>query len=70
MEIGNIEGKSIWHQNKLFILIEVTIITAYIVIQNLYQILPVSEVPYLLIFGWLMLRFRGLRWSSIGLKKP
>lgn len=70
MEIENATETSRWHKNKLFILIEVTIIASYIIIQNLYHILPISEVPYLFIFAWVMLRLRGLRWSSIGLKKP
>lgn len=70
MEIENATETSCCHKNKLFILIEVTIIASYIIIQNLYHILPLSEVPYLFIFAWIMLRLRGLRWRSIGLTKP
>ena len=33
-------------------------------------ILPVTEVPALLILGWVSLRRRGLRWSSVGLRRP
>ena len=33
-------------------------------------VLPVSEVPALLILGWVSLRRRGLRWSSVGLRRP
>ena len=32
--------------------------------------LPVSEVPALLILGWVSLRRRGLRWASVGLRRP
>jgi hypothetical protein len=70
METQTNSGASGWKENKLFIAIEATLIALYIVVQNLYHILPVSEVPYLFLFAWLMLRLRGLKWSSIGLKKP
>jgi len=33
-------------------------------------VLPVTEVPALLILGWVSLRRRGLRWSSVGLRRP
>ncbi len=32
--------------------------------------LPISEVPALLILGWVSLRRRKLRWSSVGLRRP
>jgi uncharacterized protein len=32
--------------------------------------LPISEVPALLILGWVSLRRRKLRWSSVGLRPP
>jgi hypothetical protein len=32
--------------------------------------LPISEVPALLILGWVSLRRRKLRWSSVGLRQP
>lgn len=70
METQTNSGVSGWKENKLFITIEVIVIAVFIVIQNLYHILPISEVPYLLLFAWLMLRLRGLKWSSIGLAKP
>src|SRR6188474_3117060 len=33
-------------------------------------VLPISEVPALLILGWVSLRRRKLRWSSVGLRQP
>ena len=33
-------------------------------------VLPVTEVPALLILGWVSLRRRKLRWSSVGLRRP
>jgi membrane protease YdiL (CAAX protease family) len=32
--------------------------------------LPISEVPALLILGWMSLRRRKIRWSSVGLRHP
>jgi len=32
-------------------------------------VLPVTEVPALVILGWVSLRRRGLRWSSVGLRR-
>ncbi|MFL5548776.1 MAG: CPBP family intramembrane glutamic endopeptidase [Gemmatimonadales bacterium] len=32
-------------------------------------VLPITEVPALLILGWISLRRRGLRWSSVGLRR-
>ena len=37
---------------------------------NIYHVVPISETPWLFILGWLSLRRRGLRWSSLGLKRP
>jgi CAAX protease family protein len=31
---------------------------------------PVSEVPFLVVLGWLSLRRRKLRWASVGLTRP
>src|SRR4051794_23480353 len=33
-------------------------------------VLPVTEVPALFILGWVSLRRRRLRWSSVGLRRP
>ena len=34
------------------------------------SVLPISEVPALLVLGWVSLRRRKLRWSSVGLRRP
>jgi membrane protease YdiL (CAAX protease family) len=32
--------------------------------------LPFSEIPFLLLFGWLSLWLRGIGWRAVGLKRP
>jgi len=32
--------------------------------------LPFSEIPFLLLFGWLSLWLRGVGWKGVGLKRP
>lgn len=59
-----------WKDSKIVGVVELTAISVFIFIQNKYKILPISEVPYLFLFGWMMLRLRGLKWRSIGLTKP
>lgn len=34
------------------------------------RLLPVSSTPYLLLFAWLMLRSRSLRWRDVGMTRP
>ena len=37
---------------------------------NVFDVVPVTETPWLVLFGWLSLRLRGLRWRSVGLTRP
>lgn len=59
-----------WRESKLLAAFEIAIAASILISQNVYHILPVSEVPYIFLFGWIMLRLRGYRWSSVGLKRP
>src|SRR5215208_1629525 len=36
----------------------------------LADFLPLSEVPFLLLLGWVSLRLRGVGWRGVGLKRP
>ena len=36
----------------------------------LADFLPFSETPFLLLWGWLSLRLRGVGWRGVGLKRP
>jgi membrane protease YdiL (CAAX protease family) len=49
----------------LEICVALLILTAY-----LAGFLPLSEVPFLLLWGWLSLRVRGVGWRGVGLKRP
>lgn len=37
---------------------------------NLFDVVPVSETPWLVLIGWLSLRRRRLGWSAVGLRRP
>jgi membrane protease YdiL (CAAX protease family) len=37
---------------------------------NLFDIVPISETPWLVILGWFSLRRRGLTWRTLGLRHP
>lgn len=43
---------------------------ALVVAANIYDLVPVSETPWLVALGWLSLRRRGLAWRSLGLRRP
>jgi uncharacterized protein len=36
----------------------------------LADFLPLSEVPFILLWGWLSLRVRGVGWRGVGLRRP
>jgi membrane protease YdiL (CAAX protease family) len=37
---------------------------------NVFDVVPVTETPWLVLLGWLSLRMRGLGWLSVGLRRP
>src|SRR5262245_30106080 len=46
------------------------ILVVVILAAFLRDLIPISETPVLLLLAWVSLRYRGLRWSAIGLKRP
>ena len=70
LEIDDPEERSGWKNSKFAAIIELALISVFIVAQNTYKILPLGEVPYLVVLFWLLLRLRGLKWASLGLSKP
>jgi membrane protease YdiL (CAAX protease family) len=56
-------------ENKLLIALEISI-ALLILAAYLADFLPVSETPFLLLFGWLSLWIRGVGWRGVGLKRP
>lgn len=49
---------------------EVAVAAALVVGANVYDIVPISETPWLVAIGWLSLRMRGRSWKSVGLARP
>lgn len=49
---------------------ELLLAGAIIVGANIYDVVPVSETPWLVLLGWLSLRRRGLTWRALGLQRP
>jgi hypothetical protein len=41
-----------------------------LIVADLYGLVPLSKVPFLLLLGWASLRLRGLGWSSVGFVRP
>lgn len=37
---------------------------------NVFDVVPVSETPWLVLIGWLSLRLRGRSWRDLGLRRP
>lgn len=57
--------------NRIFIAIELTIVVAFIAADRFDLIrVPLTLTLPLILFGWVSLRLRGLRWRDIGLRAP
>jgi len=57
-----------WRQSKWLILAEL-IVVALIFVADARNLIPLSKTPFLLVFGWLSLRVRKVRWRDIGLSR-
>jgi len=55
-----------WRQSKWLILVEL-IVVVLIFWADERKMIHLSKTPYLLAFGWISLRVRGLRWRNAGL---
>ena len=49
---------------------ELLLAGALVVGANVFDVVPVSETPWLVLLGWLSLRLRGLGWKTLGLRRP
>jgi len=54
-------------RGRLWAALELLVAAALVVGANVYDFVPVTETPWLVLIGWLSLRRRGLDWSSVGL---
>jgi uncharacterized protein len=57
-------------RKRLLAVAELLLATALIVGANVFDVVPVSETPWLVMLGWLSLRLRGLTWKTLGLQRP
>ena len=57
-----------WRQSRWLALVEFAIF-ALIFLADKKHLIPVSETPFLLVFGWISLRVRGLGWRDVGLTR-
>lgn len=49
---------------------ELLVAVALVVGANVFDVVPVTETPWLVALGWLSLRRRGLAWRTLGLRQP
>jgi membrane protease YdiL (CAAX protease family) len=49
---------------------ELVVAGALVVGANVFDVVPVSETPWLVALGWLSLRLRGRGWRSLGFRRP
>ena len=55
-----------WRNSKWLIAAELVVVALFFV-ADAYHLIPFSKTPFLVAFGWLSLRIRGITWRSIGL---
>jgi hypothetical protein len=57
-------------RGKLLAAAELAFAAALIVGANIYDVVPVSETPWLILIGWFSLWRRGIGWRGVGLARP
>jgi membrane protease YdiL (CAAX protease family) len=55
-----------WRQSKWLAIAELVVV-ALIFVADARHLIPFSKTPFLLVFAWISLRVRNLRWRSVGL---
>jgi membrane protease YdiL (CAAX protease family) len=50
--------------------IELLLAAALVVGANIFDVVPISETPWLVAIGWLSLRLRRLSWRTLGFRSP
>jgi len=56
-----------WRQSKWLAIAELVFV-ALIFLADFRHLIFFSKTPYILLFGWISLRVRGLRWRDVGLR--
>ena len=57
-------------RGRLWAALELLLAAALVVGANVYDFVPVTETPWLVLIGGLSLRRRGLGWRAVGLTRP
>lgn len=57
-------------RQRLWAAAELLLAGALVIGANVLDVIPVSETPWLVLLGWFSLRLRGLRWKTLGLRRP
>lgn len=61
--------KALPHQ-RWWAIVELLTAGALVVGANVFNVVPVSETPWLVGLGWLSLRRRNIGWREVGLRRP
>jgi len=56
-----------WRQSKWLVLVEFAIVVL-VFVADFKHLIPFSKTPVLLVFGWVSVRLRKLRWRDVGLR--
>lgn len=56
--------------SRLWAAAELLLASALVVGANIFDVVPITETPWLVLIGWLSLRLRGLTWKTLGLRRP
>lgn len=64
------QGSEVSPRHRLGAAGELLLAAALVAGANLFDVVPVSETPWLVAIGWLSLRLRGLSWRAVGLRRP
>jgi hypothetical protein len=65
-----LESSGFSPRKRLWAAAELLLASALVIGANVYDVVPVSETPWLVMLGWLSLRLRGLTWQALGLRRP
>jgi membrane protease YdiL (CAAX protease family) len=65
---GNGSGAAGWRQSKWLAVGELAVVVL-IYVADAHHLIFFSKTPYLVLFGWIALRVRGLRWRDVGLTR-
>jgi membrane protease YdiL (CAAX protease family) len=66
---GKANAARLLRESRPLIALELCV-AVLILVAYLADLLPFSEIPFLLLFGWLSLRIRGVGWWGVGLRRP